>query len=90
MGPQGNSAKKLSRDNEETHEKDTKVAGRPVFVSGLNRRIVENEDDIIPLYRNGVFCPSFRWNTAAQKRFFDVLLSGCTPVVLECEKSHET
>jgi hypothetical protein len=65
------------------------VAGRQVNVTGLERRVIESEDDVFSLYRNSVFCPCFRGNTPAQKRFFDVLLSGCIPVIIAHDKSHE-
>ena len=70
-------------------EKNNTIAGRSVFVSGLQRRVIEREDEILSLYRRSVFCPCIRGDTPAQKRFFDALLSGCIPVVLEYEYSHE-
>jgi hypothetical protein len=70
-------------------EQNQTVGGLPVFVSGLQRRVIEREDEILALYRRSIFCPCVRGDTPAQKRFFDVLLSGCIPVVLEFEESHE-
>jgi len=67
----------------------TSIAGLPIYVSGLDRRVLENETVLFDVYRDSIFCPCLRGNTPAQKRFFDVLMSGCIPVVLEYEKSSE-
>jgi hypothetical protein len=37
---------------------------------------------VMNLYRESIFCPVFRGDTPDQKRFFDVILSGCIPVVM--------
>ena len=34
------------------------------------------------MYKNSVFCPTLPGDTPPQKRFFDVILMGCIPVVL--------
>lgn len=73
----------------ELHVQNKTIAGRPFYVSGLERRVLGQENDFFAVYRDSIFCPCFRGNTPAQKRFFDVLLSGCIPVVLSYNTSHE-
>ena len=34
------------------------------------------------MYEESIFCPCFPGDTPTQKRFFDVILMGCIPVVL--------
>jgi hypothetical protein len=58
------------------------LAGLPTLVNGLHGRKVNGEANTQQAYRDSVFCPSLRGDYPPQKRFFDVLLSGCIPVVL--------
>ena len=63
------------------------VGGLPVYLQDLgNSRLSVNPMDI---YRNSIFCPILMGDECAQKRFFDVLLAGCIPVVMEYEGDEE-
>lgn len=68
---------------------NTTVAGLPVYVGYLSNRMMDNETAILEKYRESIFCPCLRGNTPAQKRFFDVIMSGCIPVVMEFSSSKE-
>lgn len=46
------------------------------------RNLDVGEAYVMSLYRESIFCPIFRGDTPDQKRFFDVILSGCIPVVM--------
>ena len=63
------------------------IGGRKFFVSD---KIVDGEEEIFRLYKDSIFCPCLHGDTPGQKRIFDVWLSGCIPVVLEYDQSHET
>ena len=63
------------------------LGGREVFVSDT---MVDAEEEIFKMYRDSIFCPCLHGDTPGQKRIFDVWLSGCIPVVLEYDQSHET
>eukprot|EP00804_Cyclotella_cryptica_P013472 CCRYP_005185-RA/>CCRYP_005185-RA protein AED:0.07 eAED:0.07 QI:118/1/1/1/0.66/0.5/4/41/530 len=56
------------------------------------QRLYFLEEDSIPIgsfaekiYKNSVFCPSLPGDAPSQKRFFDVIMMGCIPVVLSFE-----
>lgn len=68
---------------------NTTIAGLPVYVGQLSNRMMDNETAILEKYRESIFCPCLRGNTPAQKRFFDVIMSGCIPVVMEYASSKE-
>jgi hypothetical protein len=61
------------------------IHGLPVKIieigSNSSRRLPD-ESEVMKLYRESIFCPIFRGDSPIQKRFFDVLLSGCIPVVM--------
>jgi hypothetical protein len=60
------------------------IAGMPILVSGISKsRTMVGEADIQQAYRESIFCPCLRGDEPPQKRFFDALLSGCIPVVLD-------
>jgi hypothetical protein len=54
-----------------------------------NLRHFIRQDDIITLYRNSTFCPILPGDNCPQKRFFEVILNGCIPVVPQFEASNE-
>lgn len=59
------------------------LAGMPVEIIVIQeRRKMVGEAHTMQLYRESIFCPSFRGDTPDQKRFFDAILSGCIPVVM--------
>jgi hypothetical protein len=66
-------------------------------VGGLPHQIIDlgstrqqlRQKDIMGLYGNSTFCPILPGDGCPQKRFFDVLLSGCIPIVPLYEKSAE-
>jgi hypothetical protein len=53
------------------------------MVTGLNNheRSLESVDSATEIYRNSTFCPVLPGDGTPQKRFFDVIMSGCIPVV---------
>ena len=58
------------------------------MVNGLKRRRIRGgESPVLQAYHNSVFCPTLRGDSPPQKRFFDVLLNGCIPVVLAHEST---
>jgi hypothetical protein len=63
------------------------IAGMPIMVTGLSEidRSLSVEHDILDLYQDAIFCPCLKGDTAAQKRIFDAILSGCIPVTMEYE-----
>ena len=64
------------------------LGGLPTLVNGLQgRQIHGGELHILQAYRDSVFCPTLRGDSPPQKRFFDVLLNGCIPVVLAHDES---
>lgn len=62
------------------------LAGMPVLVSGTQfGRTLSNETQVQEAYHQSIFCPCLRGDEPPQKRFFDALLAGCIPVVLDYE-----
>ena len=59
------------------------LGGKPFLI----RPISNDNDNVITnffkIYKNSIFCLCLPGDGPAQKRFFDVILSGCIPVVLE-------
>mmetsp|Transcript_31985 Transcript_31985/g.58611 ORF Transcript_31985/g.58611 Transcript_31985/m.58611 type:complete len:462 (-) Transcript_31985:453-1838(-) len=41
------------------------------------------------MYQDSIFCPTLPGDTPPQKRFFDVIMMGCIPVVLEFDSGQE-
>eukprot|EP00584_Thalassiosira_punctigera_P024351 CAMPEP_0172574100 /NCGR_PEP_ID=MMETSP1067-20121228/136531_1 /TAXON_ID=265564 ORGANISM="Thalassiosira punctigera, Strain Tpunct2005C2" /NCGR_SAMPLE_ID=MMETSP1067 /ASSEMBLY_ACC=CAM_ASM_000444 /LENGTH=560 /DNA_ID=CAMNT_0013366723 /DNA_START=93 /DNA_END=1775 /DNA_ORIENTATION=+ len=63
--------------------KNGTLGGMPVEINIIQeKREMVWEAHTMQLYRDSVFCPSFRGDLPAQKRFFDAILSGCIPVVM--------
>ena len=59
------------------------IGGMPIHLStNGNDRNLKRHDIAMNIYRNSTFCPILPGDDCAQKRFFDVILSGCIPVVL--------
>ena len=52
--------------------------------------VVENEVDIYQKYAESTFCPVLPGDNSWQRRFFDVILSGCLPIVLYWNTSQGT
>lgn len=67
------------------------LADRPILTIALARgRTLKGEASVHEAYRNSIFCPCLRGDEPPQKRFFDAILAGCIPVVLEYETSLES
>lgn len=64
----------------------TEVGGLPTNTKPLKSRSLKNEMHTLEMYQNSTFCMVLAGDGPPQKRFFDVTMSGCIPVVL----SHET
>ena len=59
------------------------IGGMPMYLSSSgNDRNLRRHDVAMEVYRNSTFCPILAGDDCGQKRFFDVILSGCIPVVL--------
>lgn len=67
----------------------------PESISGLPTKMIMTGSSRIPpnettiLYQDSIFCPILPGDDAVQKRFFDVILSGCIPLVPVWEPSDE-
>ena len=60
--------------------------GLPVKIITLTeKRKLPNEQEVMQIYRDSIFCPCFRGDGPEQKRFIDAILSGCIPVVMSYE-----
>jgi hypothetical protein len=57
------------------------LAGLPYILISDPGRITPEE--MFTFYQDSTFCPCLPGDTVTQKRFFDVILSGCIPVVLK-------
>lgn len=75
----------LAAVNQHLNTTDGRLAGLPIHVRGSlgPARQIGSEKATLELYRNSIFCPILRGDEPPQKRFFDVMMSGCIPVVLE-------
>jgi hypothetical protein len=63
------------------------IAGRPVSIHTLQARNAMHA--ATEIYRQSIFCLVLAGDECHQKRFFDILASGCIPVVLEHAESDE-
>ena len=62
---------------------DRFLGGKPFTMNAGNTgRLRLEEVPLYDLYTDSVFCPVLPGDTTWQRRFFDVILSGCIPVVL--------
>ena len=58
------------------------LAGMPVMIEGLSRdRKPKNGTGMSGMYRRAMICPILPGDDTDQKRFFDVMLNGCVPLV---------
>lgn len=68
----------------------TNVGGLPHQIIDFgNLRHFIQQDEIIDLYRNSTFCPILPGDNCPQKRFFEVIMNGCIPVVPHFNHSNE-
>jgi hypothetical protein len=58
------------------------LAGMPFLCHELSNHKF-NEQDALKAYGNSIFCPVLAGDVCWQKRFYDVIFTGCLPVVLE-------
>jgi Exostosin family len=61
---------------------NTSLAGMPFLSHEISKKNF-NEQEALNAYGDSVFCPVLAGDLCWQKRFYDVILSGCLPVVLE-------
>ena len=67
------------------------VGGLPVDLIDLGQRRQQIlPRDIMAVYSKSIFCPVLPGDGCAQKRFFDVILNDCIPVVPIFHKSDDT
>eukprot|EP00581_Thalassiosira_minuscula_P014975 CAMPEP_0183731908 /NCGR_PEP_ID=MMETSP0737-20130205/36833_1 /TAXON_ID=385413 /ORGANISM="Thalassiosira miniscula, Strain CCMP1093" /LENGTH=492 /DNA_ID=CAMNT_0025964761 /DNA_START=201 /DNA_END=1679 /DNA_ORIENTATION=- len=60
------------------------LGDRKVYIEVIGgfKRTIPDEAGTMQRYRESIFCPCFRGDRPDVKRFFDVLLSGCIPVIM--------
>lgn len=65
------------------------LGGKPYLLvatqGGKNSTTLQSGGDAFAAYHDSVFCPILPGDSAWQRRFFDVLMSGCLPLVIEWE-----
>lgn len=67
-----------------------RVRGLPVKVINLRGfRKLARQDEAMEIYRNSTVCPILAGDQCPQKRIFDVMMSGCIPVVFRYDTSNE-
>jgi hypothetical protein len=71
-------------------DKGKTMAGLPFSLSHGGQNWKFQKDDIYQQYADSVFCPILAGDMAWQRRFFDVIMSGCLPVVLSWNTSRGT
>lgn len=62
---------------------ESTVAGMPYILTKLEDGSKVDSDSLLALYRQSVICPVLPGDICWQRRFFDVILSGCIPLVIE-------
>lgn len=66
---------------------DRTLAGLPVHIGSLGSgRNMPQEQAAFELYQDSIFCLILPGDGPAQKRFFDVILSGCIPVAFVLDR----
>ncbi|CAB9504478.1 expressed unknown protein [Seminavis robusta] len=70
------------------HSGDSTIGGLPVQIGSLQgkERNIDKEQATFELYQNSIFCLILPGDGPAQKRFFDVIMSGCIPVVFVSQR----
>lgn len=67
-----------------TLENNKTLGGLPFLTVEITKtKKAFNAQDAFKAYRDSIFCPVLSGDLCWQKRFYDVVLSGCLPVVLE-------
>jgi hypothetical protein len=64
------------------------LGGTPVLVKQLTDGVEVNYEDFYQTYEDSIFCPVMAGDASWQQRFYDVMLCGCIPVVLEWITTH--
>lgn len=60
------------------------IGGMPYTMIELAPRTTSiDTESTLALYRDSILCPVLPGDTSWQRRFFDVILSGCIPLVIE-------
>lgn len=59
------------------------LGGLPYAIRAMNNGRKPPSRLFTHMYKDAVFCPTLPGDTPPQKRFFDVIMMGCIPVVLE-------
>ena len=58
------------------------LGGMPYVIRAMTRGKKPPSRFFTYMYEDSIFCPAFPGDTPPQKRFFDVILMGCIPVVM--------
>lgn len=72
-----------------TEYTDSSFGGMPFVVQRIKQWTDKRKEYVYQTYRQSIFCPCLPGDNAPQKRFFDVIMSGCLPVVLSFESRVE-
>ena len=67
------------------------ISDLPIVIQdiGTRQRFLTQHHQVMQTYQDTVFCPTLAGDDCGQKRFFDVIMSGCIPVVLSYQDSDE-
>ena len=72
----------FGQDIEKHGGSNSTLAGMPFLCHEIKNHNF-HEQDALKAYGDSVFCPVLAGDACWQKRFYDVILAGCLPVVLE-------
>jgi len=64
------------------------LGGLPYAIRVMDRGNKPPSRVFTHMYKDSIFCPTLPGDTPPQKRFFDVILMGCIPVVLAFDTEH--
>lgn len=69
----------------------SEIGGLPIMIQdiGTRQRFLTQHQQVMQMYQDAIFCPILAGDDCGQKRLFDVILSGCIPVVLSYQDSDE-
>jgi hypothetical protein len=64
------------------------LGGKSVLVKQLTDGVEVKYEDFYQAYEDSIFCPVMAGDASWQQRFYDAMLCGCLPVVLEWDTTH--
>ena len=81
MGGRGGRRLRKMWEEERSSWNSTTVGGKPFHYINLNHYDFD-KDAAYKFYQDSVFCPALPGDTSWQRRFYDVILNGCLPLVI--------